>query len=428
MTAIPVRKRDFRAFLSHSSQDKPIISEIYQWLTAAGISIWYDEDMVAGINFVNVLEDAIPLCQSMIIVISEDSLVSDWVNEEYTFALDHQKKFPEFKVIPILLDGSKRPGFLLTRNYIQLTDGKLNFDFYYHVLRAMYSGDIALTHGNQKDIYVSYGWRDNEVDFTEGVFRRFIQERFRLIGDYKDHPGFFDRSERIKNIISSCGGLLAVAPYRDAEVEHGFTSKYIWQEIKLAQEYDLPCVLICENGVEIPPQIEAIVDYTAHISRDTNFRTLPELTSAVGVINHRWPEHLNEHYIFFATGFEHKVRNDCIIKAIERITGMRCFVGEKIRGDQQSSVQSKITDLINDAYFCIGDISQGNSNTLIEMGIARSANIRYRLIASAPRSRPPFMFRDKEVEHFSSDAELLCIIHRLIYPYRRFIINDELNV
>jgi hypothetical protein len=427
MNAIPVRKRDFRAFLSHSSKDKKLIGEIHQWLTGAGISTWYDEDaLAAGMNFVDVLGDAIPLCQSMMIMVSESALASGWVKQEYNFALNHQMQFSEFNVIPVILDGSEPPGFLGIKNHIRLQDGRPDMAFYYQLLRALYPGDIALKYGTQKDLYVSYGWRDSEAEFVEGVFRRFIQERFRLVGDYKDHPHFTETDNRVKDIMSSCGGLLAVAPYREQESAHGFTSKYIWKEIKLAQAFDLPCVLICEEGVEVPAEIEAMVDYAGSTPRNVNFDTLPELTSAIGVIGNRWREPSSEHYIFFATDFDNPDRNKIIMDAIMRITGMRCFLGENIRGGKQS-VQREIVDRIKGAYFCIGDISADNTNTLIEMGIARGADVRYQLVAAEPRHRPPFMFRDNEVYHFETDAELLSIIHRIIYPYRRYIINYELS-
>jgi hypothetical protein len=74
----------------------------------------------------------------------------------------------------------------------------------------------------------------------------------------------------------------------------------------------------------------------------------------------------------------------------------------------------------------IGDISADNINTLIEMGAARAAKIPYHMVAAAPRRRPPFMFRDVQVDHYENDAQLLGIMHKLVYPYRRRVLNFEL--
>ena len=60
------------------------------------------------------------------------------------------------------------------------------------------------------------------------------------------------------------------------------------------------------------------------------------------------------------------------------------------------------------------------------MGIARGAGIRYHMVATEPRHRPVFMFQDEQVFYFKDAPELLGRIHRLVYPYRRRILNYEL--
>jgi len=97
--------------------------------------------------------------------------------------------------------------------------------------------------------------------------------------------------------------------------------------------------------------------------------------------------------------------------------------GENIR---ESEVQKVITEKISSALMMIADISDDNINTLIEAGIARGANKQFYLVASGPRRRPPFMFRDQQVWHYADDIQLLGIIHKIVYPYRRRVLNNEL--
>ncbi len=73
----------------------------------------------------------------------------------------------------------------------------------------------------------------------------------------------------------------------------------------------------------------------------------------------------------------------------------------------------------------IADISEHNANTLIEAGIARGAGTDFHLISSGAHKSPPFMFRDQQVGFYSDDAELLGMIHRISYPYRRRVLNFE---
>lgn len=59
--------------------------------------------------------------------------------------------------------------------------------------------------------------------------------------------------------------------------------------------------------------------------------------------------------------------------------------------------------------------------------MARALARTLHLIARGPRRRPPFMFRDQQVWCYGDDIEFLGTIHRIIYPYRRRVINLELH-
>ncbi|HEY3473810.1 MAG TPA: hypothetical protein VGK56_04320, partial [Anaerolineales bacterium] len=82
---------------------------------------------------------------------------------------------------------------------------------------------------------------------------------------------------------------------------------------------------------------------------------------------------------------------------------------------------------IRGAFMMVADITQENLNTCIEAGIAMGARRRLHLVARGPRQKPPFMFRDQQVWYYNNDVELLGIIHNLVRPYRRRIINYELQ-
>ena len=153
--------------------------------------------------------------------------------------------------------------------------------------------------------------------------------------------------------------------------------------------------------------------------------------NAAEVMKERWRQSRKEHYIFFATNFDNPERNHIACKLIQQITGMVCIMGENV-DSSRGSAQETIASLIRKVFLVIADVSQDNINTLIEAGIARGANVDYRLIASQTfgfrRKRPPYMFRDKQVYYYSNDARLLGRIHQLAFPFRRRILNYELKV
>jgi hypothetical protein len=73
------------------------------------------------------------------------------------------------------------------------------------------------------------------------------------------------------------------------------------------------------------------------------------------------------------------------------------------------------------------NVSPINLNTCIEAGISMGANIPLHLVSRGPRRKPPFMFLDQQVWYYSDDVDLLGVIHKIAYPYRRRVLNYELQ-
>jgi hypothetical protein len=73
----------------------------------------------------------------------------------------------------------------------------------------------------------------------------------------------------------------------------------------------------------------------------------------------------------------------------------------------------------------IADISEDNLNICVEAGIARGTRTRPYPFAKEPRKRSRFMFRGLQVFHYADDVELLAVVHRILCPYRRRILNYE---
>ncbi|MBT9317539.1 toll/interleukin-1 receptor domain-containing protein [Leptothoe spongobia] len=434
----PIHKRVYHVFLSHSSLDKKdVVEPLYKWFDqVARIPVWIDHNSLSpGSRLVTSIEESIAICRSMILVLSRSSVDSGWVKEEYSTAQVHQKNYQDFKIIPIVIDDCEKPVFLNNLLWIDAKEWastkseQLEFAFYKQLLRALYPFDPAVEYRNSTDIFVSRTWRSSESAFADKVCQKFMKSGFRLIGDSKDHQSFTDRDNRIKNIISSCGGLLAILPFRENEEEHSYTSKYCIKELDFAREYNLPCVVIAEPGVILTKERLNSFTYFHQVDNIENVTNEAAFVKAVEEMKEAWTKPKNEHYVFFATNFDNHERNQIARQLIQQITKLPCVIGEDIdyRG---FSIQAAIADLVRHASLVIADVSQDNVNTLIEAGIARGANVECRMVAHAtpehPRKRPPFMFRDKQVEYYKSDAELLGRIHRLAYPFRRRILNYEI--
>jgi hypothetical protein len=362
------------------------------------------------------------------------------VEQEYNFALNHQVKYDDFKIIPVVIDETEVPGFLQNQNYIQASGTDLSVDFYDQLLRALYPGDIFLDPSRSRDIYVSRTWRDKDAKHADQICRLFIDAKFRLIGDSKDHPSFKDGQKRVDSIIGSCGGLLAVLPYREESPESGNTSSFMLEEIRLAIKHDIRYVILMDKGVVVPDDLNRTALKVVELERGTNMEENPEVQTTIEMLSDHWKPSRHPHQIFFAANFENPRRNHIIERTIQRITAMNCITGDNVR-ESEISVQQAIVNRIRNSFLMLGDISgsdvetPGDStyttrdpvNTLIELGIARGAGIDYYLMTRDAQRRPPFMFRDGQLFNYKNDAEMIGLIHSLVYPFRRRVLNYEIH-
>jgi hypothetical protein len=419
MTDRSIRERHYRAFLSHAHVDKDFVERLHNLLArVAGLPIWYDStSLQASKAIASELPDCIGQCQATMLVLSHASVNSGWVKEEYNYSVSQRTRHPRFKIIPIRLDDCPVPGFLETTKWIDFPGGKITSTSFSEVLHSFYDFDVSLDLQKTRDVYVSRPWRESEAALPDQVCRRFAEAGFRLIGDSEDQAGF-EEGNRIASIMSSCGGFVAIVPHRG----DGKTSNYIVKEIDLARSQDLPGVVVADPDVCLPDTSGlALIRMTA----DGDSSQGQALDNAIEELTEQWHRPANPHYTFFATDLDRSnlMRNQSVQQLVQCVTGMSCVMGEDIRGEH---LQKQIRDRIAGAFIMVADITEDNLNTCIESGIAKGTDTRLHLVAKEPRHRPPFMFRDLQVFHYADDTELLAVLHRVLHPYRRRVLNYEL--
>jgi hypothetical protein len=421
----PINKRRFQAFLSHAHADKSIVDQLDYWLNnVCGIPIWYDDrDLPLGSQIATELPNAISKCRSLIIVLSKASLKSGWVDEEYQAAIDQRTRTKgRFRIIALRIEECEIPGFIRTTKWIDLCNGNLDLNIAKQILSGIYYIDNNVNPELTRDLFISRSWHPIERSLSDYICQLLINADFRLIGDAEDQKSFDEN--RIRSIMESCGGYVAVLPHKG----EGKTSKYIIREIIIAKKIGLPSLIIADTNVELSkldlPKdiIESIIPFSEGEIENPGTK-FPN--SIINDFVDEWREPIKMHYIFFATGLlKNSQRNEIIRDHIQNITAMQCIIGDKLR---ERNIQYAITKKICNAHVMIADISEDQLNTLIEAGIALGAGIRLNLVAQGPRRTPHFMFRDKQVEFYNNDVELLGQIQNIIYPYRRRILNYELR-
>lgn len=122
-----MEKRKFNVFLSHNNADKPAVEAIARKLVKEGIEPWLDKwNLIPGEPWHEAIVDALNSCESCAVFIGPSG-IGPWQNEEMRAAIDRRVRESQgrFRVIPVLLPGSKRdersrlPTFLVATAWVE---------------------------------------------------------------------------------------------------------------------------------------------------------------------------------------------------------------------------------------------------------------------------------------------------------------------
>jgi toxoflavin biosynthesis protein ToxD len=104
-------------FISHSSQDNEWCRPFVTALQAKGFDVWYDEQgLTGGSAWVTSLQREAQSRDVFVLVVTPESLASQWCQEEIQLALATRRN-----ILPVLHKPTKVDGFLLTRQWIDAT-------------------------------------------------------------------------------------------------------------------------------------------------------------------------------------------------------------------------------------------------------------------------------------------------------------------
>ena len=130
-----------KIFVSYSRKDIGFARTLARDLEKAGYDVWWDlTDLRGGDDWLRVIPAAIESSEFILVVLSPNSVLSDWVKKEYTQALSLGKK-----IIPIMLTRSTVPFDLNTINYVDFTSDDYAANLK-NLLDAMgYTGKLPVT-------------------------------------------------------------------------------------------------------------------------------------------------------------------------------------------------------------------------------------------------------------------------------------------
>jgi len=111
-----------KIFISYSQKDKKYAEIISQRLKHDGHEILYDDwKLKVGDNLITKLEEGLRTADAIIIIVSNHSLQSKWVQQEYAAIAFSDISKKKARIIPVLVDQSTVPQYLSRYVYVDLT-------------------------------------------------------------------------------------------------------------------------------------------------------------------------------------------------------------------------------------------------------------------------------------------------------------------
>jgi hypothetical protein len=417
--SFPLHRRKFRSYVSSVNSGRKVFEPVERWLTEkAGISVMHDTPAdYSSLGFGDRLEDALEVCQSMIILITQQGIESGQVRREFELGRKQQSLHGNlFSIIPVCIEECAVPDFLQSLSYIDMLEGGFDLTVATRLLLGLYPSEWTSGGGKIHDIFISRAW-SREDELTSLVCREAKRLGFQLIGNPAEQSINPDSPMRL---AAGCGGGIAI-------IQNGLNDKAvrkITNELEAMHHYGLPFLIVIEGTVDLPDSIVGAALEVLCLEKNSSQPSTDrekQIRTALFRLQEEWINPPEPQYIFYGTDIkdEHKARNHLLQKVIQQVSTMPCLMGE---GIQRGHIQGEIVNMIVHAQMMIADVSSENLNTCIEAGIAIGANVPLNLLSGGERHKPPFMFRDRQIWHYQDDLDLLGTIHKLVLPYRRHIL------
>lgn len=95
----------YSCFISYSSRDKDFAERLYTDLQNQGVRCWFaPEDLKIGDKIRDRIDESIRLRDKLLLILTENSIMSDWVEHEVESALEEERQKGRTILFPIRLD------------------------------------------------------------------------------------------------------------------------------------------------------------------------------------------------------------------------------------------------------------------------------------------------------------------------------------
>jgi tetratricopeptide (TPR) repeat protein len=147
----------WNVFLSYRSVNRAWVLNLYDVLTELGHKVFLDQYVLkSGDKLIKVLQDALGSSQAGVLIWSNATKDSVWVNDEYETLQQRANTDTDFIFVPVKIDNSKLPLFAANRVYIDFTgypEGPNGGDLLrlLHAIANVTMSDEAVHFANEQD-------------------------------------------------------------------------------------------------------------------------------------------------------------------------------------------------------------------------------------------------------------------------------------
>ena len=227
--------------------------------------------------------------------------------------------------------------------------------------------------------------------------------------------------------MDSCGAFVSIIPFRNEENASLESEPYMYmlQEVDLARKLKLPMRVV------VDPRVKCDMDLRHEWLRmDTNAESCPdEVARSITSLWADYEEPRRPHRILFsAHGKAPAALSGSLVRqTIERVTSMHTIA---CCDNPKSRSPASVERMIKESLVVLCDLSGADGqffdlDVSVQVGMALAVGANLEVLAARAADPSSFMLRDFLT--YANEAEQLAIIHKVMLPYRRRIINSELN-
>ena len=238
-----------KVFISHSSKDKRFVRKLKECLSENGIDNWLDEDQLDfGDSLITKLENALDDSTHLIIVLSPNSVESEWVKYELKKAIENNKTGLINKIIPIKYRHCRIPDELSDLIYADLSEEVVlpegenlkfisnGFDsFFLKLVRALKQSNHAINKDEKVEIIKSLKSSEKEIqDLNKTIYRG----NLKLLG-YSSAETLLKYQTKIQKQISNNLTIEEIRPLHLPASLKSLMKIKIGDELKIEDEFFL---------------------------------------------------------------------------------------------------------------------------------------------------------------------------------------------